>query len=89
MESLVLIHTAPSPTAGLLVKSRLESEDIPVFARGELDGPYRLGPVDLWVPERFEVQARLVLAEALGGGLELPEDDDEDERLEAWPDQDP
>lgn len=89
MEPLVLIHTAASPTAGLLVKSRLESEDIPVFTKGEIDGPYRLGPVYLWVPESYEVQARIVLAEALGGGLELPEDEDivvEDERLEAGPD---
>jgi len=91
MDPLVLIHTAGSPTAGLLVKSRLESEDIPVFTKGELDGPYRIGPVYLWVPESFEVQARLVLAEALGGGLELPEDEDvviEDDRLEAGPEQD-
>jgi len=74
----------------MLVKSRLESEDIPVFTKGELDGPYRIGPVYLWVPETFEVQARLVLAEALGGGLELPEDEDvvlEEERLEAGPEQ--
>ncbi|HEX6262008.1 MAG TPA: hypothetical protein VF097_04075 [Actinomycetota bacterium] len=91
MEPLVLIHTAANPTAGLLVKSRLESEDIPVFAKGELEGPYRVGPVYLWVPRDLEVQARLVLAEILGGGLELPEGEDvviEDERLETGPDQD-
>jgi hypothetical protein len=91
MDPLVLIHAAPNPTAGLLVRSRLESEDIPVFTKGEIDGPYRIGPVYLWVPASFEVQARLVLAEALGGGLELPEDEDvvlEDERLEAGPEQD-
>lgn len=90
MDPLVLIHTSHSPTAGLLVKSRLESEDIPVFTKGELDGPYRIGPVYLWVPASFEIQARLVLAEALGGRLEIPEDEEiviEDERLEAGPEQ--
>lgn len=76
MDRLVMIHSAPNPTEGLLVKSRLESEDIPVTTKGEIEGPYRVGPVYLWVPEEFEVQARMVLAEILGGAFELPEDAD-------------
>ncbi len=84
--SLVLVHSAPTPPEGYLLRTRLESEDIPVFTKGEAEGPYRLGPVFLWVPEEFEVQARLILAEALEGGLELPGDDEplaEEEWLDA------
>jgi hypothetical protein len=71
---LVHIHTAADAIEGQLLKGRLEAEDIPVFAKGEGDGPYRLGPMRLWVLEEHEVQARLVLAEILGGRFELPED---------------
>jgi hypothetical protein len=46
-----------------------------VLAKGEGDGPYRMGPVYLWVTEEHEVQARLMLAEALGGGLAINEED--------------
>ncbi len=89
--SLVLVHTASTPADGYLIRSRLESEDIPVFIKGETEGPYRFGPVYVLVPEEYEVQARLVLAEVLQGDLELPGDDtpmDEDEWLEAETDPD-
>lgn len=76
---LVPIHTAPSVTEGLLLKGRLESEGIPVFTKGEIEGPYRFGPIYLWVPADLEVQARLVLAEVLGGGMAL---EDEEVRVE-------
>lgn len=76
MGDLVRIHTESSPVGALLIKSRLESEDIPVFLKGEVEGPYRFGPVHLWVPADLEVQARVVLAEILGGALALPDDED-------------
>jgi len=34
------------------------------MVKGEAEGPYRMGPVILLVPEDLEVQARLILAEA-------------------------
>jgi hypothetical protein len=61
---LVLLLAATSIPEGLLAKSLLESEGIPVFVKGESEGPYRLGPVYLLVPEELEVQAGLILTEA-------------------------
>ena len=43
-------------------RARLEDEGIPVLVKGEGDGPYRVGPVMLYVPEGVEVQALLILA---------------------------
>jgi len=54
---------------GMLIKGLLESDGIPVVLKGESEGPYRVGPVFLWVPEEFEVQARLLLEDALSGRL--------------------
>ncbi len=64
---LVLVFSTTSIPEGLLVKGLLESEGIPVQLKGESEGPYRMGPVDVWVPAAFEVQARLILQEAVSG----------------------
>ena len=60
---LVMVFGTGSIPEGLLVKGLLESEGIPVQMKGEAEGPYRMGPVSLWVPEALEVQARLILEE--------------------------
>jgi hypothetical protein len=65
---LVLVFAAPTASEGLLVKGLLESQGIPVLVKGEAEGPYRLGPAYLWVPEGFEIQARTILAEARAAG---------------------
>jgi len=65
----VLVFTTPSIPEGLLAKGLLESEGIPVWLKGESEGPYRIGPVFLWVPEEFEVQARMLLEDASSGAL--------------------
>ncbi len=62
--SLVRVFSSASIPEGLLAKGRLEAEGIPVFIKGESEGPYRIGPVHLWVPDSLEVHARVVLAEA-------------------------
>jgi hypothetical protein len=64
---LVLVFSTTSIPEGLLVKGLLESEGISVQLKGESEGPYRMGPVDVWVPAAFEVQARLILQEAVAG----------------------
>jgi hypothetical protein len=69
---LVLLFSATSIPEGLLAKSLLESEGIPVVIKGESQGPYRLGPAYLWVPEELEVQAGLILAEAKSSSTEQP-----------------
>lgn len=66
---LVRVFTSASIPEGVMARGLLESEGIPVFVKGESEGPYRMGPVHLWVPEELEVQARLILAEASSGGL--------------------
>jgi hypothetical protein len=76
MGRLIQVHTAPSATEGHLARARLESEGIPVFTKGEGDGPYRMGPLHLWVDEALEVQARMVLDVVLGGELALEADED-------------
>jgi hypothetical protein len=60
-EELVRVYSTPSITEGYLAKGRLEAEGIPVMLKGEGEGPYRMGPVHLWVPGSLEVQARLIL----------------------------
>jgi hypothetical protein len=56
------VFTATTIPEGLVARSLLEAEGIPVIVKGESEGPYRLGPVFLWVPEEYEVQAGIILA---------------------------
>lgn len=73
---LVWVFTAATAPQGLLLKGLLEAEGIPVMAKGEASGPYRVGPFELWVPERFEIQARMLI-EDTGGAEALVDDPDE------------
>ena len=74
--SLVRVFTSPSITEGHLAKGRLESEGIPVFLKGEGEGPYRMGPMYLFVPVELEVQATFILDEIRSGRLTVPEEQD-------------
>ena len=74
--SLVLVYTTASITDGYLARGRLEAEGIPVMVKGEGEGPYRMGPVLLYVPEEIEVQAMFILDEMRSGRLEVMEDED-------------
>jgi len=69
---LVMIFATPSIPEGVLVKGMLEAEGIPVAAKGEAEGPYRVGPVYLWVPEELEVQARMIIEDARSGHRQEP-----------------
>jgi len=62
--SMVMALSTTSIPEGLLVKGLLEAEGIPVAMKGESEGPYRMGPVYLWVPEALEAQARLIIEDA-------------------------
>jgi Putative prokaryotic signal transducing protein len=68
-DRLVLVFAASSSYEGFLAQGLLQSEGIPTFTKGEGEGPYRTGPMYLWVPEAFEIQARLLLEEAGRGDL--------------------
>jgi hypothetical protein len=63
--NLVLLFAAASIPEGMLARGLLESQGVPVVVKGESEGPYRIGPVYLWVPEELEVQARMILEEAV------------------------
>ena len=79
---LVQVFASASIPEGLLAKGFLESEGIPVFVKGEGEGPYRMGPVYLWVPEEVEVQARLLLAEVRARADAHDAEDPEDAEVE-------
>ena len=61
-DELVRVLTTSSVPEGEIAKARLEDDGIPVLLKGGAEGPYPTGPVHLFVPAEFEVQARLILA---------------------------
>jgi hypothetical protein len=71
----VRILTTPDVFEGVIVRSRLEDAGIPVMTNGG-EGPYRMGPVHVYVPAEFEVQARLLIetlrADGASGDAEEP-----------------
>ena len=69
MEEFVRVYSTRSITDGHLAKGRLEADGIPVLLKGEGEGPYRMGPIHLWVPSSLEVQARMLLDEITEGLL--------------------
>lgn len=71
--TMALVFSTTSIPEGHLVKGLLESEGITVTIKGESEGPYRMGPVYLWVPEALETRARLIIEDARSA--DLPETD--------------
>jgi hypothetical protein len=76
------VLTTPTVTEGLLARGILESEGIPVLTKGEGEGPYRMGPVQLWVPEELEFQARLLLEGPVDDATRSPEAEDAEDPSE-------
>jgi hypothetical protein len=62
-DDLVRVLSTASLPEGEIAKARLEDDGIPVLLKGEGGPPYRMGPVNLFVPAAFEVQARLILSQ--------------------------
>jgi len=58
---LVRIYSTASIMDGYIVKGRLEAEGVPVHLKGEAEGPYRMGPVYLYVAKADEPRARELL----------------------------
>jgi hypothetical protein len=85
MSDLVRVYASGNPFDGELTKGRLEAEGIPVMMKGEGEGPYRAGPVDLWVPAEREADARAVLA-AIDRGDYAVDPDDVEGSTEVTPD---
>ena len=73
---LVHVYESADPVRGLLVQGLLESDGIEVFAKGEGTGPYRTGPVILYVPEEARTRALELIEAAEDGSLSLGQDED-------------
>jgi hypothetical protein len=68
---LVRVYETLDPLRGLLVRGLLETEGIDVLAKGEGAGPYRMGPVILFVPDDVADRAEELIAASEGGALAL------------------
>ena len=75
-EDFARVFSTHSWLEGEIVKGRLEAEGISVDLRGEHEGPYPVGPAELYVPTRLEAQARRILEQVDGGSYEAPDEDD-------------
>ena len=68
---LIRVYETADPIRGLLVRGLLEAEGIDVLAKGEGSGPYRMGPVILFVPDDTSARAEELIAASEDGSLAL------------------
>lgn len=74
-DSPVRVYAGGNAFDGLLTKGHLEAEGIDVLMKGEGEGPYRTGPVYLWVMPKDEGRAREIIR-AIESGAYATSDDD-------------
>ena len=72
---LIRVFESLDPIRGMLVRGLLEAEGLEVLAKGEGLGPYRTGPVILFVIEDASDRARELIAAAEDGSLALAPDE--------------
>lgn len=75
MSDLTRIYASGDPFAGELMKGRLEAEGIAVMTKGEGEGPYRTGPVYLWVNQEDADRARAVVDAVDSGAFAVTDED--------------
>ena len=75
MSDLTRIYASGDSFAGELMKGRLEAEGIAVMMKGEGEGPYRTGPVYLWVNQEDADRARAVVDAVDSGAFAVTDDD--------------
>jgi hypothetical protein len=75
MSDLTRIYASGDSFAGELMKGRLEAEGIAVMMKGEGEGPYRTGPVYLWVNQEDADRARSVMDAVDSGAFAVTDDD--------------
>lgn len=73
---LVRVFESLDPIRGMLVRGLLEAEGLEVLAKGEGLGPYRTGPIILFVTEDASERARELIAAAEDGSLALATDEE-------------
>jgi hypothetical protein len=72
--SFVLVYTAATIPEAMAARGLLESQGLLVETKGEMDGPYRFGPIYLFVPDEFKDKARQLLEELAVEAPEPPEE---------------
>jgi Putative prokaryotic signal transducing protein len=77
-EDFVSVFWTQSWVEDEIVKGRLEAEGIPVDLKGVAKARYPTGPMELFVPSDFEVQARRILNEINSGSYEVPDGPEDD-----------
>lgn len=70
------VYATADHTAGMLMRGRLEAEGISVMLKGEGEGPYRAGPVFLWVAPEDEAAAIGVIDAVESGAFAIDENAD-------------
>lgn len=73
---LIRVFESRDPIRGMLVRGLLEAEGLEVLAKGEGLGPYRTGPIILFVTEDASERARELIAAAEDGSLALATDEE-------------
>ena len=77
-EDFVPVFSTSSWVEGEIARGRLEAEGIPVNLKGPAEAPYPVGPAELFVPSRFEAQARGILEQIERESDEGPDDREDD-----------
>ena len=75
-DRLVRVFASPDTVAGEMMRARLEAEGITALVKGDGEGPYRAGPVYVWVPVEDEGAARQVVDAVASGAFALGDDFD-------------
>jgi hypothetical protein len=79
-EGIVRVFASTDSVAGEMMRGRLEAEGITAMLKGEGEGPYRAGPVYVWVAAQDEAAARAIVDAVESGAYAL--DDDADVNVE-------
>jgi hypothetical protein len=75
-DRLVRVFASGDSVAGEMMRGRLEAEGINAMLKGEGEGPYRAGPVYVWVPAEDEAAAREIVTAVESGAFALDDADD-------------
>ena len=73
-EGIVRVFASGDHVAGEMMRGRLEAEGITAMLKGEGEGPYRAGPVYVWVAAKDEVAARAIVDAVASGAYALDDD---------------
>jgi Putative prokaryotic signal transducing protein len=81
MADLVRVWATADHFEAELLRGRLEADEISVLLKGDGEGPYRAGPVYLFVSSEDEIRARALL-DAIASGAFATSDEDVDEAVD-------